>query len=52
MGPRSIIDEHEIVPGTVHFRKPKHNRSLTYALLLRKYAKRPALPSLLSFINP
>src|ERR1700693_4545399 len=27
---RSIIDEHEIVPGTVHFRKLKHSRSLTY----------------------
>jgi hypothetical protein len=33
VGARSIIDEHEIVPGAVHFRKPKHHRPLTYAQL-------------------
>jgi hypothetical protein len=32
----SIVDQHEIVPGAVHFRKPKHYRSLTYAQLLSK----------------
>src|ERR1700722_773568 len=33
---RPIVDEDKIVPGTVHFRKPQHNRSLTYPKLLRK----------------
>jgi hypothetical protein len=33
VGARSIIDEHEIVPGAVHFRKPKHHHLLTYAQL-------------------
>jgi hypothetical protein len=31
-----IVDEDEIVPGAVHFREPKHNRSLTYAPSPRK----------------